>query len=306
MSSSINPSNDNDAIANEGIVNSMTRPEIIYFIADMKKKDDPNAPSRGRKMGDRPPAVQRRCFFTGEGDLLVNPTSFSWTKSAKDVKDHFFSQGGYPTLPLRCRTRKLKEQKKKATSENGSSTPASSKYIKVQSFTRVLVHHVMWRFWNDFKQIPKGKEISHLSGNRAVGKRNLCAEDGARNKHRIGCHRLTIKDESCKCGVPSKGIPHCVYVQYPETEEGERELFDILQEDTETVRDKKAASKAFPSSGEIKCEDCLCVKKAKIDLDNCPIEEVFNFCLCDAQRRFDAQLLKQSLCDTPGCGNPAS
>jgi len=62
------------------------------------------------------------------------------------------------------------------------------------------------------------------------------------------------------------------------------------------VRDEKAALKALPSSGEI-CKVCFCVKKEDVvDIDNCPIDEVLDCCMCDMQ---------SSLCDTPGCGNPA-
>jgi hypothetical protein len=87
-----------------GLVNSMTRREIIFFIADAKKR------------------------------LTI---SFSWTKSTTGVKN------GYPTMPLRTR--------KAAKSESGSSPP---KQEKAPSCTRVLVHSVMWRFWNGFQKIP--------------------------------------------------------------------------------------------------------------------------------------------------------
>lgn len=273
MSSSLLPSNDS------GIVNSMTRREIIFFIADAKKIDDPHKNSPGRRKVDRPSEVQRRFRITADGDMFLNEKSFSWTKSTTGVKGT-----GYPTMSLRTR----KEQKKKAKTENGSSGP--SKREKAPSCARVLVHNVMWRFWNGFEKIPKGMEVSHLTGVTAVGKKNLCCEDGVRNKHRIGCHGKTIPGESCKCGVPSKGIPSCRVVQVPSSSS-----FFNLNEQEKAVRDEKAALKALPSSGEF-CKVCFCVKKEDVDPDNCPIDHVLDFCMCDMQ---------SSLCDTPGCGNPA-
>lgn len=243
-----------------GLVNSMTRREIIFFIADAKKIDDPCKLSPGRRKQDRPKVTQRRFRITADGDMFLNRTSFSWTKSTTGIKN------GYPTMPLRTR--------KAAKSESGSSPP---KQEKAPSFTRVLVHSVMWRFWNGFQKIPTGMEVSHLSGVTAVGKPNLCVESGVRNKHRIGCHGKTILGESCKCGVPDKGIPNCRLVQEPDDS-----FFDLTDEE-KAARDEKAALKVLPSSGEDLCEVCLCVKNRRVNFDECSTQEVLDFCLCSIQ-----------------------
>lgn len=233
------------------IVNSMTKKEIIFFLSDMKRIDDPDASSPGRNRLHRPACRQRR-FVYNRGDMWLNKRSFSWTKQGFQ---------GYPTLPLRSR--------KKAKSENGSTCQQ-----KQPSCTRVLVHKVMWRLWNDFKTQPSDTEISHLTSKLAVGPANLCCESGVRNKHRIGCHGATIQGESCKCGLESAGIPFCRNISDPTSVQG---FFDV---DDAAVRDEKAALKELPSSGEL-CETCLCEKNPNLDLMNCAVGDLLKYCLCD-------------------------
>ena len=235
------------------IVNSMTRREIIFFISDMKQIDDPADKKPGRNKAHRPLRRQFRFRRTRDGDVWLNKASFSWTKSR---------QRGYPTMPLRSR--------KKAKSENGAFATTQ----KQPSCTRVLVHKVMWRFWNDFKPQPENTEVSHLTSPLAVGNVNLCCESGIRNKHRIGCHGFTIPGESCKCGVESVGIPFCRIARDPTDDAG---YFDV--DAVGAVRDEKAALKVLPSSGE-KCDKCLCVKNQNLDLDNCSVEDILFYCLC--------------------------
>jgi hypothetical protein len=244
-----------------GIVNSMTRDEIILYVSDMKKVDDPFKNSPGRKKADRPEKVQRRfrfCNAENKNHMLLNPMSFSWTKSSARKRE------GYPTMPLRTR------KDKKAKSENGSPNQTA----KAPSCTRVLVHCVMWRLWNGFKPIPDGMEISHLTGNFAVGRADLCAESGVRNKHRIGCHGKTLPGEDCKCGSEMHQVPFCNIVQVPSAS-----YFD-LTEDEEAVRDEKAALKALPSSGGKLCKACFSTIRENVDFDSLSVDELFEVCLC--------------------------
>ncbi len=66
---------------------------------------------------------------------------------------------------------------------------ATGKYpqISFKDNVKPLVHHVYWRYKNDYKKIPEGKEISHLTGNPSHVWPTI-AEDPEVNESRKACH----------------------------------------------------------------------------------------------------------------------
>jgi hypothetical protein len=53
---------------------------------------------------------------------------------------------------------------------------------------RIPVHSVLWRYYNDYKQIST--QISHINGNKLIANmNNLWDEDGVINRSRTACHK---------------------------------------------------------------------------------------------------------------------
>jgi hypothetical protein len=58
--------------------------------------------------------------------------------------------------------------------------------IGAKSTTKVLVHHVYWRYKNNYETLPKGLHISHLDAEPEV--QHLTAESREMNESRKYCH----------------------------------------------------------------------------------------------------------------------
>lgn len=89
---------------------------------------------------------------------------------------------------------------------------ATGKYPQVtfKGNIKPLVHQVYWRYKNEFKPIPEGKEISHLTGKASIVWPTE-AEDAVVNDSRRYCHNKHPElDFAVKGTCPH--TPKCIHV----------------------------------------------------------------------------------------------
>jgi len=97
----------------------------------------------------------------------INPKAFSFTKQDKQ---------GYPTIPFKLNAALASQLQPK-------STTAKSTWIP-----RLMLHSVVWRWANDYAQIPPGTQVSHLGDDpHLVSPEALVLESGVVNRSRSPC-----------------------------------------------------------------------------------------------------------------------
>lgn len=121
--------------------------------------------------------------------LIANPYAFSWTKGFMK---------GYPTVPV-----------EREDVPGVVAPPSTSK--KSTWHPRVPVHALLWRYFNGFKQIPAGMDVSHVTDQPLlVTPGYLVLETGPSNRARIACrlHRWYDERVNLEDGTVRLRCPH--------------------------------------------------------------------------------------------------
>lgn len=123
-----------------------------------------------------------------ENQYWANPNALSNTK--KDDK-------GYPTLPFKLNSEQVKRLAPPSTTKKSSWIP------------RVPVHCVVWRWDNQYAEIPDGWQVSHLTDQRSLlSPSYLVLEKGAVNRARTACQRENWYLESKNGNKKDVRCPH--------------------------------------------------------------------------------------------------
>jgi len=131
-----------------------------------------------------------------DGHYWANPFAFSWTKT--------FGKG-YPTLPY-----KIKDE---GIAVKHTSTKKVTK--KSTWVPRIPIHTIIWRWANNYHQIPVDCDVSHLSGQTLLlDPDSFTVEKGVINRSRNACFTEKWYDEkhgNCKCSncIRCPHIPIC-------------------------------------------------------------------------------------------------
>lgn len=164
-----------------GLVNSLSEEEIDEIIRVIFTK----LYVRG-KQGRRSREISKLDYpvpycLEFNGHLWANPYAFSWTKSFKK---------GYPCIPWKSDSLKIFAP---------HSTNTKSSWVP-----RLLVHCVMWRYYNNYAMIPEGKQVSHITDQALLlSPHLLCIESGEINRSRVACRIQCWYDEII-CGSDPK------------------------------------------------------------------------------------------------------
>lgn len=256
-------------------VNAMCPGDILWFVARLKKKYDPTDKIPGLPKDSRPKQIQYRCRMTPDGDLWLNPEVLSTTLPGE--------RDGYLSL---CFNR------------------YGSANCKADS--RCLVHPVMYRFWNNFAQIPANGEVSHLTDVYAVGRKNLAFDTPNLNKGRIGCHARAFPGEACNCGNTKHKHPHCRVVPRPWKTREERQAYFAVGDEKATLK-ALSPSLDVDSAATVLCRTCGCIRGWAAPSDPTKLTaqdletRIWTHCVCGVSW---SERKNQQPSNTPGCGDP--
>jgi len=150
--------------ANNAIVNLLTRKQVKEVAKQVFSKMYIQRKGKRRKNGVSYPIPY---VIFHEGNYWANPFAFSFTKEGRK---------GYPTLPW-----KLSDEQ--TTAFSPTSTTRKSSWVP-----RLPIHCVLWRFYNDGKEIPAGCQVSHIGDQPLLlNEDRLVVEDGITNRSRTAC-----------------------------------------------------------------------------------------------------------------------
>lgn len=127
-----------------------------------------------------------------DGHVWANPFAFSWTKE--------FMQG-YPCIPW------------KSTALAEFAPPSTN--TKSTWIPRLPIHCVLWRYYNDYREIPAGFQVSHVTDQSLLlSSSMLCLEPGEVNRARVAC-RMQKWHAQMIDGAMSPGRSRCPHWEKP-------------------------------------------------------------------------------------------
>lgn len=163
--------------------------EIINTIFTKKYKQEKGKPRKGGLDYSIPYVLLHN------GNYWTNPYAFSWTKA---------NMQGYATIPYKLDADQTAKWAPKSTNKKSSWLP------------RLPIHTVVWRWYNDYQQIPGDKDVSHLTGQpRLLTPWTLIVESGNLNRSRAACHEngwYKEKKENCNQCLRCPHKPLCTEV----------------------------------------------------------------------------------------------
>lgn len=127
-------------------------------------------------------------------EIFCNPMALSENLNKKQKQK---LERGYFTIPV------------KQTYVPSLQAPPSTS-TKSTWFPRVGVHGIVWRYQNNYKLVPEGCDVSHLSNQKGrLTRGSLCVENGVLNRSRSACFQEEWYKEPKGDGVRCPHSPVC-------------------------------------------------------------------------------------------------